>query len=704
MLRFISFDYLPVLGAVMSQNMLKTPNQNHQQTAQSLLDHSATLKQLFQDQWFYLWTLTPQNLWVIDTKNKQLLIADGLVKVKFSENIKSLVQISSTHKNINIENIIDFIFNQMTFLIRDFKAQHSLFLQTKVQLFRQLLVEEAFKWVDGENRVEHFLYNLSVAEAEIIDGIMLDAGYYEEAHLTDFAKFGKEIPLHVELNFKHLSLVNSVLGANFLPVQQLIPHYDQLCFSADQFMPKPLYRIVESAFEDQFTLSQVIEHQNDFQLLLGHAKEQPHLLGFTQWMKRGYWQYSDILSKKNFTTTDSVYWDERISNQFPLFYYKRTVNWLFKQDKQVIDWVAQNLDNLNVRIAVTAISFMDSSQIHPQVILHSLKYFESVTTHWFVAEMSHFAIQQHWINDSNQVEHHFYAMHSYILKTANQPNPQIKNKIYISDSVLYVEEWLNLLFLMTTDDQRIAKHAYSALSRVIHAYMVFLQRAIHDLPEELIQFMHPQMQQDPHFQHLLKKNQIDVQQFRKHFKHPSTRIDHQISVFDSYVADYLNDLFLNHTNFPKNLTWGGLFQQAVRWHQQAYFDATLNHLRKRISITSWKRVSPQQIMFTDHWKFEELNDLDMIIHESIRFKHCLALSYTERIAAGEYVAFHMTHLEDENIHLTLGCFFKFDQLHFDQLRLPNNEIADKKTEREAQAFIDKVNQHLIWDFKEQKVQ
>ena len=33
-----------------------------------------------------------------------------------------------------------------------------------------------------------------------------------------------------------------------------------------------------------------------------------------------------------------------------------------------------------------------------------------------------------------------------------------------------------------------------------------------------------------------------------------------------------------------------------------------------------------------------------------------------------------------------------------------NEIADKKTEREAQAFIDKVNQHLIWDFKEQKVQ
>lgn len=684
--------------------MLKTPNQNHQETAQSLLDHSATLKQLFQDQWFYLWTLTPQNLWIIDAKNKQLLIADGLVKIKFSENIKSLVQVSSSHKNINIDNIIDFVFDKMTFLIRDLKAQHSLFLQTKVQLFRQLLVEEVFKWVDGENRVEHFLYNLSVAEAEVIDGIMLDAGYYEEGYLTDFAKFGKEIPLDVELNFKHLSLVNSVLGSNFLPVQQLIPHYDELCFSAAQFMPKPLYRIVESAFEDQFTLSQVVEHQNDFKLLLDHAKEQPHLLGFTQWMKRGYWQYKDIFSKKNFITTESVYWDERISNIFPLFYYKRTVNWLFKQDQQVIDWVAQNLDHLNVRISVTAISFMDTSQIHPQVILHSLKYFESVVAHWFVAEMSHFALQHHWISYSNEAEPKSQAVHPYILKSTTQQNPHIKNKIQITNSVLYTEEWLNLLFLLSKDDQRIAKQVYSALSRVIHAYMVFLQRGIQDLPEELIQFMHPQMQQNPRFQHLLKKNQIDAQQFRKHFKHPSTRIDQPISVFDSYVADFLNDLFSNHASFPKNLTWGGLFHQAVRWHQQAYFDATLSHLRKRISITSWKRVSPQHVMFTEHWKFEELNDLDMIIHESIRFKHCLALSYTERIAAGEYVAFHMTHLEDENIHLTLGCFFKFDQLHFDQLRLPNNEVADQKTEQEAQAFIDKVNQHLIWDFKEQKVQ
>ena len=49
-----------------------------------------------------------------------------------------------------IEIIMVFIFNHMTYLIRDFKAHHLLFLQTKVQLFRQLLVEEAFKWCDEE--------------------------------------------------------------------------------------------------------------------------------------------------------------------------------------------------------------------------------------------------------------------------------------------------------------------------------------------------------------------------------------------------------------------------------------------------------------------------------------------------------------------------------------------------------------------------
>lgn len=697
--------------------MQQKPRQNHQKTAQSLLDHSATLKQLFQDQWFYLWALTPQKLWVIDAKNKQLSIADGLVKVKFSENIKSLVQFSTSHKGIDVQNIADFIFNEVTFLIRDLKAQHSLFLQTKVQLFRHLLIEEVFKWVDGENRIEHFLYNLTIDEAKQLDQIMLNAGYYDEAHLTAFVELGRAIPLHVELNFKHLSLVNSVLGDNFLPVQQLIPIYDQFCFSAQKFIPKPLYRIIESAFDEQFTLAQVIGHQNDFQLLLGHAKERPHLLAFSQWMKRGYWQYNDIFSKKNFTTHTSVYWDERISNTFPLFYYKRTVNWLFKQNTVVIDWVAKNLENLNVRISVTALSFIDSSHIHPHVILQTLKYFESTTIHLFISEMSHFANAKKWFeSEVSNTQPSVQVHHPYVLRVTNTPSASQaqsvihsktvsnKAKVEIADSVLYTDEWLNLLFLMSKDDQRIAKQAYSRLSRVIQAYMLFLQQIVKDLPEQLIQYMHPQSQQDPRFLQLLQKHQIDVLDFRSRFKHPATRINRAFSVFDSYVADYLGDLFYDQTPLAKNITWSGLYQHAVRWHQHAHFEDTLIKLRKRIHVDHWKRVSPQALMFSDHWKFEELNSLEMIIHESVRFKHCLALSYSERIALGDYVAFHMTDLNDENIHLTLGCILKFDQLYFDQLRLPNNEIASKDIEQEAKEFILNLNQYLIWDFKEPKIE
>lgn len=706
----------------MSFNLKKTPTQNHQETAQSLLDHSPTLKQLFQDQWFYLWAITPQNLMVIDETHQKLSIADGLLEITFLEPADGtdpdalLVQCLAPHKVNNVQSIADFIFNEITFLIRDLKSQHSLFLQTKVQLLRQLLVEQVFHWVDGENRIEHYLYNIAVEEAERLDQVMISAGYYEHQHLTEFAQSGKEIPLNVELNFKHLSLVNSVLGDKFLPVQQLMPIYDQFCFSAQRFIPQPLYRIIESAFDEQFSLAQVIQHQNDFKLLMDHAKEQPHVLGFSQWIKRGYWQYKDIFSKKNFTQPDSVYWDERISNQFPLFYYKRTVNWLFKQDTSVIDWVARHLENLNVRIAVTALSFIDSSQIHPQVILQSLKYFESTTVHFFISDIKHFAEQHQWFDAQALADQHLSSIHHpYVLRNDFRQNPHPQNhykqdqtrqkgKIEISHSILYIEEWLHLLFLISKDDQRIAKHAYSRLSRVLQAYMWFMQRTIQGIPDALIQFMHPDMQQDPRFLQLLKQHKIDVDDYRNRFKHPVSGTNRAVSVFDSYVADYLNDVFYDQMPLAKNMTWSGLYQQALRWHQQAHFEDTLLKLRKRIHVDSWRRVSPQKIMFGEHWRFEELNSLEKIIHESVIFKHCLALSYTERIAAGEYVAFHMRHLTDENIHLTLGCFFKFEQLHFDQLRLPNNEIAAKDIEQEAKAFIQTVNQHLIWDFKEPKVQ
>lgn len=691
--------------------------QSHQHTAQKLLDHSTVLKQIFQDQWFHLWSLTPQNTWVIDHDQQQLLIADGLLSVHFSVDADAqalpeqaalnLVQFRSAHPDLNLHKIVDFIFNDINFLVRDFTAQNSLFLQSKVQLFRQLLVEEVFAWVDGENRIEQYLYNINLNDAEQLDQIMIQAGYYEQAHLTAFATSGTAIPLSVELNFKHLSLVNSILGDNFLNVQQLIPLFDQLCSSARQFMPAHLYRIIETSFNDQFNLGQVLQYQNDFKLLIKHAKEQPKLLAFSQWIKRGYWQYSDIFSKKNFTQAGSMYWDDRISTKFPLFYFNRTVNWLFKQDTVLIDWVANQLDDVNVRVAVTALSFVDTSQIHPQIILQTLDYFKSITGRLFIQESSHYAQENHWfsLNSADVKSSILYYKHSYALRSATQPlATQRHHRTEITDSILYIEEWLHLLYSISKDDQRLAKQVFNRLSRVMQAYMLFLQKTIQHLPEALIAFIHPTRQQDPKFHHLLHDHQINVDDFRQRFKHPMLQFNRSTSVFNSYVADYLVDYFYQHKSLAKNVTWSGLYQQAVRWHQQIHFQDTLSKLRLRIRKESWRRVAPQEMMFSERWKFIELNSLEQIIHESVSYKHCLALSYTERIADGEYVAFHMSNLADENIHLTLGCYFKFDQLHFDQLRLPNNEQASKDIELDALAFVKQVNQYLIWDFKEPKIQ
>lgn len=702
--------------------------QNHQQTAQMLLDHSNVLKQIFQDQWFYLWSLTPQNLFQMDHAKHQLLIADGLIRVQIRDDFElnpinnkthnTVVEFFSSDTDINVQKIADFIFNDIHFLIRDLKAQHPLFLQSKVQLFRQLLVEEVFQWVDGENRVEQYLYNLATEEAQHLDQLMMDAGYYQQPHLTDFAVSGISIPLYVELNFKHLSLVNSVLGENFLNVQQIIPHYDHLCLSADQFIPKNLYRMIEISFDDQFTLAQVLQRQDDFQLLSQHAKQQPHLLGLSQWVKRGFWQQPDIFAKKHFTEAGGIHWDERISPQFPLFYAKRAVNWLFKQDSLVMDWVAGQLDDINVRIAVTALSFVDTSQIHPQVILETLIYFSSITGRILIRECYQYAKKDHWfdLNQAHEVntshDHHPYALKNSQQTLHLDPQEEYQDRliskrqkrIEISDSILYIEEWLDLLALLSKQDVHLTKRVYSRLYRVMQAFMVFLQKTIQDLPESLIPFMRPELQQDPKFHQVLHQYQINADDFRQHFKHPVLQFNRSTSIFDSYVADYLVDYFYHYDTLAKNVTWSGLYQQAVRWHQQIDFQATLSKLRQRIHKDSWQRISPQAIMFTEHWKFVELNSLEQIIYESVNYKHCLALSYTERIADGEYVAFHMTSLDDENLELTLGCFFKFDQLHFDQLRLPNNEQPDRAIQLEALAFIHKVNQHLIWDFKETKVQ
>lgn len=676
----------------MHLNVPTTDLQHHQHTAQQLIDHSAVLKQLFQDQWFYLWSISSKNLWQIDAEQHRLSIADGLLQIQFLTHHAHLIEFSSNNPNVDVQKIADFVFHDIEFFLGHGQPQHTVFLQTKVQLFRQLLVEEVFHWVDGENRIEEYLYNLDEDDAATLDQIMIQGGYYQESHLTAFAQSGISIPLTVELNFKHLSLVNSVLGEHFLPVKTLIPLYEQLCCSADQFIPAPIYRILQTAFKEHFSLAQLLQHQAEFALLEQHAQQQPQLLALSQWISRDYWQYPDIFSKSQFLTAHAPYWDQRISPDFPLFHFKRSVNWLFKQPAPLVDEVAAQLDDLDVRLAVTAFSFIDSSRFDVEVLIQTLRYFKPLMSRLLVRECAHLAQQQQWFGALSHT-----ALHPYRLR--GQVCVSTERGTEIASSVLYAQEWLHLLSLMSQQNSAWVKQCFSRMSRLMQAFAVFLQARIEGLPKALIPFMDLERQQQPRFIHLLQAEHMDVTDFRKRFKHQMPQHQQSISVFDSYVRDYLVDYFYQDLPLPKNVTWMGLFHQAVAWHTQLHVQETLERLRQRITVEHWPHISPQDQMFTERWKFVELNSLDQIIHESLNYRHCLALAYSQRIAEGQYVAFHMQNLEDERIHLTLGCNFKFDQLHYDQLRLPNNEAPTREMELDAMEFIHKVNHYLIWDAK-----
>lgn len=677
----------------MSSALSYSPAQHHQQTAQRLLDHCDTFKQLFQDQWLYLWTLTPENLFQIDAEKHILNVADGLLYVRCQPAL--YIEFSTPYPDIDVQAIADFIFNDVLFIHPQKNTHHAMFVQSKVQVFRQLLVEEVFKWVDGENRVEQCLYNLSFPQAQQLDQIMIEAGYYNEPYLSRFVEFGQEIPLQVELNFKHLNLVNSILGEEFLAVQKLVSRYQDLCASAAQLLPGELYRLVEVNFDEQFSLAQINQKQPDFILLRDHARQNPHLLSLTQWMIRGYWQYRDLLAKKHLLDPESPYWVDSIAGQRPIFHSKRAVNWLFRQDIRVIDWIGTHLSEVNVRLAVTAISYADTSACHPHVIRLTLKYFEQVIGRLFILEVSRYADKQSWF-------HEFMDLHAYALKDEVQTYIGASTRSYISPTVLYTTEWLHLLAMMDREQVMNSKLVFRRITQVMQAYMLFLQQQIQDIPDELVDYIEPGMQHLSHFYQLMQNYQLDINQFRSLFKHPNSRFNRSNSVFDAYVADYLLDYFREDQPIAKNMTWTAWYQRALRWHQQIHFEDTLTRLKLRKHKDQWRRISPHAVMFSKNWKFVELNSLEQIIHESVSYKHCLALAYTERIIDGEYVAFHMSALNDDNVHLTLGCFYRFDQLHFDQLRLPNNEVADAATILEAKEFIQEVNQYLIWDLQSPK--
>lgn len=76
--------------------------------------------------------------------------------------------------------------------------------------------------------------------------------------------------------------------------------YDDFCFSAAEFLPKAMHRILSISFPERFNLQDLIDHQDDIRLLYRHAEEHGHLLGFARLMHREVWQRSDALAKPHF--------------------------------------------------------------------------------------------------------------------------------------------------------------------------------------------------------------------------------------------------------------------------------------------------------------------------------------------------------------------------------------------------------------------
>lgn len=667
------------------------PNR-HQLAAQELIQVSASLERIYLDQLHYLKAVNADNFFQFDHAQHKLGIANQLLQIKFDETAglsfefdqDKLAHLSeSPHYP---KRLIQYVSQEVFFYTKSYDAIHPTDLKTKAQILRQTLIEQIFDWIDGENRVEQYLYNINQADAEQIDRILIHYNYFDHAYISDFAQYGKAIPLSVEINIKHLLLINSVLGQTFLSIQQFIPKFHQAIFALDQFLPKHFFRIFKVFHPESLRLCEIEQYFTSYQLLSKHAQEFPQMLAYAKHMKRGFWQYQDLLNKQHFLQAEDEYWELDQLVKLPIFALKRTVNWLYKQNEQVNDWISQHITDVNVRVTITVLSLIDTSKISPEVILAVLKYFKNSAARLFLIECHSLAITNEWQNHPKNSRYRF-------MESVSEHKSQHK---LISNSYLYIEEWLDFATLILGDQAQSYKKIFVKISRVVQAFMLFVQHIANQLPAPLIRFIDPQLQQHPDFFIQMREHNIQVDDFRKKFKHINTDRMPHYSIYDSFVLDYVMHLFNTHHEIERNVTWSGLYQQAKRWHLHNDLVTTMSKLKEKITVDSWDRIAPMQKIYFEDWCYEELNSLQRITQESVVFKHCLAVSYSTRIVEREYAAFHMSNIAEPNQVMTLGCYYKLGQLSFDQLRLPNNHIPDQSYISKALAFIENVNQHLKW--------
>ena len=651
---------------------------------QQCLRISPELNQLYLDQMAMIGQLNAQNLIKIQQDQHRIELLDGWFYIQFhtppalhSGAVFTLVERQFYFHKSKAEALEEFFLQDIYFLTGDLKPQHSLYLRDKAKQLRQLIFAQVYAGLNGPERVFAFLQQMSAVQAEIIDQQLIKAGLYTIPVMQNFVQHGNEIPQQILESLQQAFSLQYLQQDEFLSIQSLMDSLDEFCFSATQFLPSVTFRIMSLSFEERFNLQELIDHTDDISLLYRHAQEQSNLLGFVRLMNREVWHRDNLLSKRNFLENHSYLWQKKVA-RLPLFDCQRAVNWLFKQSAEVLDWISNNIQHSSVRVAVTALSFVDSHHIHPQIILATLQYFQYVSARLFIHSIHEYAIQHEWF----QSEHN----QSFVLKGTRQSFDD--QRIAISPSILYLDEWMELLRNMAKMDDQLTKKVYLNLSRVMQAYMQHLYRITAHLPDEVLAYIQPQSQQNRDFYTVLRRYQITFTEFRQLFYMHGGHM--RESVFDNYVRDYLVEYFSNHKHIPKNLSWTSLFSQAVAWHDQIQKQEIIAKLKKEFALAHWKTRTQVPFLLYFNWRFEELKTLDRIIEETKIFRNCLAASYAQQIVEGQYLAFRMSH-PAVRLPLMLGCRLVNGQVIFDQLEYPNNQKAEAEYCNIAQHFINWLN-------------
>lgn len=677
------------MGRAMDQDDLKP---QLEQMARQLIHISPLLHQLYQDQVELVAMMNAQNLFKFDAESHQIRLCNGLCYIQlqttaalsfqFPPSPFQSIKIATFHAQAAPSELLEeFFLQDIHFCTGDLKPQHSLYLRNKATQLRQLILQQVFQTLDGRTRVAQFFEHMDDAQAEIIDQWMQKQGIYQTLIMHDFVQSHEPkqqaLPTKMMALFEQLFTLNNFTEPTLLPLQMLMESLDEFCFAAPQFLDPAIYRIISLTYEERFSLHELNEHVDDVMLLLNHAQERPNLLSFVRLMQRNVWCQQDVLSQRNFLQPTAI-WQKKVGKQ-PLLDNKRAVRWLFKQSAEVLDWLSRNIQHSSVRVAVMALSYVDTRHTHPSIILATLQYFQFIAAKIFIQSCYDSAIKQDWFNVENQ--------HQFVLQEKRQYLDD--HRITISPSILYLDEWLLLMCQMVAMDDVAVKKVCQPLSRLMQAYLQHLNRCTAHLPNELIAYLHPEHQENRDFFNVLHRHHIQLNEFRQLFylKHHNLRV----TVFDSYVRDYLSAVMTQKTDVPKNVSWQGLFHQARHWHDQMHQQEILSKLKKNFASVVWTARTRTQNLIFENWFFEELKTIDRIIGESRRFQHCLAASYSERIIREEYVAFHMYH-HAQSQFMTLGCVIQNQTLVFDQLEYANNAKADEITVNIAQRFVRWFNQ------------